>query len=325
MAASSASLRNRLKLRQLALLAELDAAGSLHKAADRLGMSQPAATRLVQELEQLIGASLFERTSRGMTPTDMGRLLMRHASMVLVGVDHIGQEAAALRSGNAGTLRVGMFPGVPPKLVAAAVIGLKRETPRMEIRLIQSDNETLLDDLRDGRLDVVVGRGPASSAKKELDFELLYDEHFCVVTSQAIAESTESCRFEHLIDHAWVLPLPNTALRSNLELLFLSQCGRLPVDFVEAVSSPVVVALITKGNRVATMPSWIAREHESSGRMRILIARLADITGPIGLITRSGEALSSQANRMAEALRASRQHVDGSPTDSKTGSRPPNH
>ena len=325
MASSLDALRNRLKLRQLVLLAELDTAGSLHKAAERLGMSQPAATRLVRDLEELMDASLFERTSRGMTPTDMGRLLMRHASTVLAGIDHVYQEAAALRSGNAGSLRVGMFPGAPPMLVADAVIALKRKTPRMDVKLVQGSNEELLDGLRDGGLDMVVGRAPTDDGKGAFDFELLYSEHFSVVGSLSEEVTHASCALEQLIDRPWILPLPSTALRSNVDLLFLSTCGRLPVDFIEAVYSPLVVSLVTKGHRLATMPSWIARELRNGGGMKILITRLPNITGPIGMLTRAGEAPSSQTTRLAEALRLSRENFDSAATDPKTVSRAPNH
>lgn len=220
MAVSATALRNRLKLRQLVLLAELEAEGSLHKASRKLGMSQPAATRLVHELEDLMGDSLFERTSRGMVPTDMGRLLMRHASMVLAGIEHVYQEAAELRSGNAGVLRLGMFPGAPPKLVADAVIGLKRAAPQMEIKLVQGNNDALLDELRGGKLDLVVGRAPAASMKAAYDFELLYNEHFSVVSGASMPAPTAPCGLEKLIDLPWILPLAGTTLRSNLDLLF---------------------------------------------------------------------------------------------------------
>jgi molybdenum-dependent DNA-binding transcriptional regulator ModE len=95
------TLRNRLKLRQMHLLATLADAPSLHKAAARLGMSQPAATRLLQELEETMGGPLFERTGRGLAPTDMGRLLMRHAQLLVAGIDQVYEEALALRTGDA--------------------------------------------------------------------------------------------------------------------------------------------------------------------------------------------------------------------------------
>ncbi len=323
-AVSSAALRNRLKFRQLALLAELEAVGSLHKAAERLGMSQPAATRLVHELEALMGASLFERTHRGMTPTDMGRLLMRHASVLLAGIDHVWQEAAALRSGSAGLLRIGMNAGAPPAPVADAILGLKRETPRMEVRVEQGSNEALLDDLREGRLDLVVGRAPAGGGQEAFDFELLYQEHFPVVCGPQVVVPAGPREFESLIDLPWILPLGNTALRRNMELLFLGRCGRLPDDVVEAVTSPLLVQLVASGGRVAAVPGWLAREHAGGGQMCVLIERLPGVTGPIGITRRAGEVATAHAARFADALRKSCAPVANLLRDTKSGSPVPN-
>ncbi|HSV81843.1 MAG TPA: LysR substrate-binding domain-containing protein [Ramlibacter sp.] len=319
MQSSSAALRNKLKLRQLALLAELEQAGTLHKAADRLGMSQPAATRLIHELEELMGASLFERTSRGMAPTDMGRLLIRHAAMVLAGIDHVYQEAVALRSGNAGILRAGLFPGVPPRLVAAAITQVKRESPRMDVQLVEGANDRLLAALREGDLNIVVGRAPAGEDSQAFAFELLFTEYFSVVCA-ANGEPPATADLAALVDHPWVLPSPGSALRSSLDVQFLSRCGRLPPNLIEASVSPTVVALLNAGNYLAVMPSLQARDYAAGRQLRIVIPRLAHLAGPIGTITRAGEAQSSQALRLVEALRAASEPLNHAAGDPETGS-----
>lgn len=305
MPTSPASLRNKLKLRQLALLAELESAGSLHRAADRLGMSQPAASRLVHELEDLMGASLFERTSRGMTPTDMGRMLMRHASMFLAGIDHVYEEAVALRTGNAGVLRIGLFPGAPPALIAAAITSLKRETPLMDVQLVEGPNETLLSALREGGVNMVVGRSPAGGESEGFEFELLLKEYFSVVCGAANAEPPAApAGLAALVDHPWILPVRSAPLRTNLEVLFLGQCGRQPANLIESICIPANVALMVAGNYLAVMQRSLARQHAARGELRILIEQLPDLAGPIGIFTRSGEGHPSQVRRMTDALRA---------------------
>jgi DNA-binding transcriptional LysR family regulator len=302
MISSPAELRNRLKLRQLTLLASLSATGSLHKAAERCGMSQPAATRLLHDLEELMGVQLFERTSRGMAPTDMGRLLTRHASMFLAGIDHVYHEAAALRSGNAGNVRLGVSPGTSPQLVAQAMATVKRDTPRMDIQIVDGANEFLLAGLVDGSLNLAVGRAPAGSNSNS-NFEVLFTEYFSVVcgTSDALARPDDG--LAAWIDQPWILPLPNTALRASLDLQFLSQCGRLPHDVIESVSVPVNVALVERTGRYAVMPRSLAREHGARGQLRVLVDKLADVTGPIGILTRRGEDQPSHVLRVMDALR----------------------
>lgn len=306
MPASSASLRNKLKVRQLTLLAELESAGSLHRAANRLGMSQPAASRLIQELEDVMGSSLFERTSRGMTPTDMGRMLMRHASLFLAGLDHVYEEAVALRTGNAGVLRVGFFPGTPPKLVGCAITRLKSETPLIDIHVVEGPNEALLSALREGDLNLVVGRSPAVGESEGFEFELLLKEYFSVVCGAHNHEPPASCAdLANLMHFPWILPVRSAPLRTNIEVLFLGQCGRQPTNLIESTSLPLNVALMTAGNYLAVMQTSLAKEYVAQGELRILIERLPDLAGLIGVFTRSGEMPASQAQRMIDSLRIS--------------------
>lgn len=309
MNASPAELRNRLKLRQLTLLAALNATGSLHKAAERCGMSQPAATRLIHELEGLVGAELFERTSRGMVPTDMGRLLTRHASMLLAGIDHVHHEAAALKAGNAGNLRLGLSPGTSPRLVAQAIAMVKESTPRMDIQIVDGANDFLVAGLRDGSLNLAVGRAPAASTNI-IDFELLFMEHFSVVCGANNPLADSGAGLSELIDQPWILPVPETALRTNLDLQFLSQCGRLPQDVIESASVPTNIALVESTGRFAVMPGSRAGDRGHTGQIRIVIDRLPDLQGPIGILTRRDEVQPSHVLRMIDAFReASRDHV----------------
>jgi DNA-binding transcriptional LysR family regulator len=304
-APSAGTLRNRLKLRHLVLLAELVSRRSLRKAALATGMSQPAATRLLHELEDLLGAPLFERSSRGMVPTPLGRLMTHHAAMVLEGLDHVSHEAAALLSGSAGDLRVGVFPGVSPALVADAVARIKQQTPRLRLRLVDGPNEVLLSSLREHGLDLVIGRAPLAEGSEDFGFELLHTEHFAVVCSSARAElPTEAVLMPCLADHPWVLPAPGAALRSNLELLFRSQCGHMPGDIVESASTQLGLALVATSARLTAVPGWVLRDAPDQARLRVLIQRLPAMQGPIGLITRHGDAPSLQAQRFAEAMRA---------------------
>ena len=304
MPASSASLRNKLKLRQLALLAELESAGSLHRAADRLGMSQPAASRLIQELEDLMGSSLFERTSRGMTPTDMGRMLMRHASLFLAGLDHVYEEAVALRTGNAGVLRVGLFPGTPPRLMGAAITRLKSETPLMDVHVVEGPNDQLLASLRDGDLNLVVGRSPGAGESEGFEFEFLLKEYFSVVCGADNQQPPAApADLADLVHFPWILPVRSSPLRTNLEGLFLGQCGRQPANLIESTSLPLNVALMIAGDYLAVMQTSLAREHVARGELRILMKRLPDLVGLIGIFTRSGETPVSQVLRMTDSLR----------------------
>lgn len=324
MVSTRQTLRNRLKLRQLALLPVLDETGSLHKAADRLGMSQPAATRLLQDLEELIGAELFERTSKGMVTTSMGRLFVQHAMAILAGVDQVHDEAQSLRSGHAGTLHVGLFTGAPSLLAARAITAIKATTPQVEVRLVAADNEKLLSDLQEGSLGLVIGRAPPASAAGALNFELLYTDYFSVTCGVANAHAPQApCSLPELMSLPWVFPLPGTPFRHSLDIHFLGQCGRLPRNLTECGSIAALQALLATGDYVAVMPRALAQPLAHAGEIRILIDRLANIAGPVGIITRSNEARSSVMNRLVQALHAAWQELQAS--DHESGSATSKH
>lgn len=324
MVSSRQTLRNRLKLRQLTLLVALDETGSLHKAADRLGMSQPAATRHLQDLEALMGAALFERTRKGMQATPMGQLLIRHAAMVLAGIDHVHEEAQALQSGNTGSLRIGLHAGAPSALVAQAMAALKQATPQLDIQLVEGDHDQLLSDLQEGRLGMVIGRAPPVHAPG-LAFEVLFTDHFCVICD---AQNTRLPRepegLTDLLAFAWVLPFAGTAFRKSLDIQFLGQCGRLPANLIETVSVTTIQALLPLGDHVAVMPRAVARPLLQAGQARVLIDRLAGISGPVGIITRMGEARNSAVVRLVQALHEASQALLVQ-TDHKSASPQPKH
>src|SRR5690606_24918347 len=90
------ALRSRLKMRQLLLLNALGETGNLHRSAARLGMTQPAATKLLQDLEAAAGVQLFERSRRGMAATLHGEAMIRFANSLLAELDAVGTELRAL-------------------------------------------------------------------------------------------------------------------------------------------------------------------------------------------------------------------------------------
>jgi DNA-binding transcriptional LysR family regulator len=107
-----------------------------------------------------------------------------------------------------------------------------------------------------------------------------------------------------LADHPWVLPAPGAARRSKLELLFRSQCSRMPGDFVESASTQLGLALAATSARLTAVPCWVLRDAPDPARLRVLIQRLPATQGPIGMITHHGDAPSLQAQRFADGMRA---------------------
>ena len=100
-------IRARLKTRQLLLLQALAEEGNIHRAATVLSMTQPAASKLLKDLEDVLGVQLFDRLPRGMRPTWYGEAMIRHARMALASLDQAYDEVEALKAGRFGQVSVG--------------------------------------------------------------------------------------------------------------------------------------------------------------------------------------------------------------------------
>ncbi len=120
---------SRLRLKQLRLLIALDEFGSLHKAAESVAITQPGATKALHEIESTLGSTLFERTTKGLTPNDLGRCVIRYARLIHTDVAHLREEMLGIMQGHGGRLSVGVIMGAVPGAIArqaAAVIGRNR-------------------------------------------------------------------------------------------------------------------------------------------------------------------------------------------------------
>lgn len=140
-------------LRSLRAVAET---GSFTLAADQLGYTQSAVSKQVRSLEAEVGAPLFTRTARGVTPTGAGRTLLRRAEAVLEQLDAAEQEIAALPRGAAGRVTLGGFPTTAVDLVPRALAHLRCAAPEVEVDLRVLPTPAQLRQLRAGRLDLAV-------------------------------------------------------------------------------------------------------------------------------------------------------------------------
>ena len=133
----------RLKLRQLRLLVAVGQHGSIQNAAHDLNISQPAATKMIQDLELDFEVKLFDRTNRGVVPTVFGAALIRHGKLIFSQVSNAAQELDDLNEGNSGRVVVGTLLAASPSLLPMAVEGLLKDRPKVAIKIVEGTNEVL--------------------------------------------------------------------------------------------------------------------------------------------------------------------------------------
>src|SRR5471030_2763334 len=141
-------LRARLKTRQLLLLIALDEQRNIHRAAEELHMTQPAASKQLKDLEDMLDVQLFERLPRGMRPTIYGEAMIRHSRMALTSLSKAHDDITALKSGLTGQVDVGAILSPGMNLVPAAIARVKQQSPLLRIGVEIESSNILLERMQ---------------------------------------------------------------------------------------------------------------------------------------------------------------------------------
>jgi DNA-binding transcriptional LysR family regulator len=301
--AASPRLVNRLRLRQVALLLEIRADGTLRGAAARLGMTQPAATKMLHELEAALGCALFERQGRGLRPTAAGNLVVEHFEGLRGSIDAMVRALAALQSGAGGTLAIGSIVTPAPTLLTRVVARLKSEQPRLLVTIGADTSDRLLSLLDQGALDVVIGRLVEGYSRRDYRFEPIGSEGLSVaVGAQHPLVGARRVTLRELATRAWIMHPRLSPMREVVDQEF-RRCGvDPPEDVVETSSIVTITSLLAETERIAVVPTEVAEYYVRYGMLAILPLSLSQALEPFGWIVRRGRPLSGSARRFIELL-----------------------
>jgi DNA-binding transcriptional LysR family regulator len=305
-------LRSRLKMRHVLLLVAIDEHRSIHKAATGMNITQPAATKLLADLEKLLALRLFERSTRGLVPTPHGESLVRHARTILGTLDHARSELGAISDGAAGKIKIGVLLVVAPVLVPRALLRLKERHPTMTVLVQEGNLASLLPALHRGDLDLVVGRLTTDFDSAGLHFEFCYEEPMCVVVRRGHPLCGAAApTLAELAGESWILPTPDAAYRQRIDAAFRQEGVEPPARLVESVSILTNKALLQGSDMLGVMPLNVARHYESRGELATLPVTLPMPSGPVGIITRSAAAATSAQLDLLDAIRSVAREIDG--------------
>jgi DNA-binding transcriptional LysR family regulator len=296
-------LRARLRTRHLLLLSAIGEEGNICRAAEMLSMSQPAASRLLRELEQIIGADLFERQARGVKANWYGEALIRHSRNALSSLNEAAAEIEALKAGRTGQVNVGTIGGPAVGLVPRAVARVARDYPLVRVQVIVDTSDRLAQLLCDGRLDIMVGRLLAQQDHSQLSFDRLDVESVCAVARRDHPlRSAPNAGLRELVSAVWIVPPAGTILRDRFELMFREAGLECPARLIETDAPMVITRLLEETDFVAVLSRDVADYYASCGLIAELPIGLPCTMDPFGVITRKGWLLSPAALLMREAL-----------------------
>ncbi|OKJ32917.1 LysR substrate-binding domain-containing protein [Streptomyces sp. CB01580] len=305
-------LDGRLKFRHLVLVDALSRQGSVVGAAAELHVTQPAATRSLHELEEILGVPLYERGPRGITATVFGEAFTEHARAVLAQLAQAGRHVVELADADRGTVIVGTHLAGSNVLLPRAIAEIKKERPYLTVVVREASPEALLLDLEAGRIDFVVGRLTVPSDERIVRRKL-YDESVeLVVGAGHPLAGRDPVDLAGLADYPWILPGAETALRREIEEFFARHGMQLPMNRVETTSFLTVRQLLLETDVVAALPSLIVQDDP---RLVRLALPLDPISHSVGLTLSAARALGPSAQAVIRSLEDIAAHMSPQAVD----------
>jgi DNA-binding transcriptional LysR family regulator len=303
-------ITRKFRLRHVELIAELYDCRSILKASRRLNLTQPTVTKALRDLETTLNVRLFERSNRGLEPTPYGEIFARHAKIVLAQLRHAAEELESVRVGYSGKVTVGTLLAASASILPDAIALLKKERPQVAISVVVGTYDILVPSLLVGDLDMVLGRLPEQGRSRALVYEEFYAEPICLVT-RCGHPLTRRRRLglRELTNAAWLLPLPETTLRRQVERAFVEANAPLPKNIIESVSILTNRVLLRKSDCIGVMPYHVALDDVEHGLLAILPVKLKSIESPVGAILRAPGSLAPAAAALLECLRVAAKDV----------------
>lgn len=291
---------NQISYRHVRTFLEVARLASVGRAAEALAISQPAVSKTLRELEERLGTPLFDRVGRRVRLTGAGRIFQKHAGLSLTELDR-GVRALRAPAAPGGLIAVGVLPTVATRVLPAAALAFARALPDACLRASTGPNAFLLSQLREGRLDLVVGRLAAPEEMAGLVFEQLYAE--AVVAVVRAGHPLLAAPVEDLAAYPLILPPPDAIIRPVVEQYFLSHGREVPRPAVETVSLAMGRGLTLISDAVWFISRGVVAEELAAGGLAALELGGLPLAGPVGLTVRSGQAHSDALVELMQALR----------------------
>jgi len=305
-------IRARLKTRQLLLLVALAEEGNIHRAAQVLNMSQPAASKLLKDLEDVLEVPLFERLPRGMRPTWYGETMIRHARVALASLNQAHDELQAAKAGQFGQVSIGAITSPALVVLPEAVKMVKTNHPDLRVSLQIETSDVLIEKLNQNKLDILVARLFAQHDKSDLRYEVLTEEPISVVArpGHPMLESKD-LQLKDMADAGWIVPPAGSVLRHRFELMFQELGLRAPVNLIETGALLFTTKMLQQTDMLSVLSTDVSHYYATHGLLSILPIDLPCQMEAFGIITRRDRLLSPAAEVMLCAIRVAAQTVYG--------------
>ncbi|MDD0837636.1 LysR substrate-binding domain-containing protein [Curvibacter sp. HBC61] len=294
----------RLRFRHLQFLDILGQTRNLRLTAEQMHITQPAATKILMDIEDILESRLFDRLSRGMRPNELGLFTLRYAQGALAGHRQFVDEFNALKQGGHGHLSVGAITGSAAHLLTASVAEIQRLRPLLVVKILEQSSDQLIVWLAERKIDLMIGRFTQEEHRAQFQYERLSNEQLQVVAGlNHPLRGASDLQLTELARWPWILYPTSTAVRKVSDDIFGST-GLAPTSgVVETPSFLFALELMQITDMLSLQPTALVDKYVAKGLLARVPVELPDRMPDYGVITRLDENPTPSAQAFIEVLR----------------------
>jgi DNA-binding transcriptional LysR family regulator len=300
-------LRAGLKLNHLRMIVMIEDHGQISAAAHALAISQPAASRMLSEMESIVKMPLYERVARGVVLTAFGAALARRARKILLELREASREIGELKTGKGGSVNIGAVTAPAISLVVPTIGRITRSYPGIEINIQVETSNVLARELLAARHDFIISRIPDELNPRLFSSHEIGVEKACLIVRKGHPLLDGGVvGLADLSGYDWVFQPPGTLLRRKVEDIFMAGGVPLPENIVNTTSLLLTLAVVCKTDAVAPvaldMAQFICGQGSQAGEARILPIDFNIEVKPYSLITARERALPPSARLLYDMI-----------------------
>lgn len=296
----------KIEQRDLEYFAIVAEHGNLGRAAEALGLSQPALSASLRRLEGLTGSKIVRRTPKGVDLTDTGAALLKHVGRMRLAHDDILREVSDIGQARSGHVRVGASMGLSDARLTVACSKLLNDAPRVTVSVTGANQPDLLSLLRSGTVDFLFTSGIGLDAEDLSQEHVTNDQYIVCCSSGHRLVRARRVTMADLVGERWVLPGErNSASQRRLQFAFEERGLPPPKVALTSALSELRLGIVAATNLLGHNALGVVQD--ASERLRLKVLRIDDwqpVPRPAAVIYRKDAYLSPAARRLIDLVKA---------------------
>jgi len=291
-----------MKVQHIQTLVAIADAGSLRRAAEVLGKSQPALTKSLRQAEDDLGVPLFQRSSRGVVLTEMGERVLSRARTISSEISRLDDEVAQLRGEQVGSVNVCLSPLAAAQIMPSALALFRKTHESVEVALSSGLFPGALKPLREGKTDIVIGPAPPAGMAREITVESLFETPIVVISSKD-SPYAEATSIADLTEASWIMIGAPTGPGDIFRKPFIDHGYPPPRAMTTSESYFGALSLVESLGAVCTFPLRLLNDVQKGWNIVPIPIRETIAPLQIALMTRAGHPLTPAAETLANCVR----------------------